>query len=85
MIGHKYAHRKSGAFSLGMSISFIPNFQNSQFQVRKKWMFYHGKCWLKIVYTACGIFNIAQSGNIHHTMVIVQLNSKYEVFYDLTI
>ena len=42
-------------------------------------------CWLKIVCTACGIFNVAQFNIIHHTMLIIQLNSKYEVFYDLTI
>ena len=64
-------------------VSFIPNFQR-KIPNQQKWLFYHGKCWLNIVCTACGISNIAQSHK-HHTMVIIQLNSdKYEVFYDLT-
>ena len=74
-------------YSQCQKASFIPNFQRKipNFKSEKKWLFYHGKCWLKIVCTVCGIFNISQSHIIHRTMLIIQLNSKYEVFYDLTI
>ena len=73
-----------GLYSQCQIVSFIPNFQ-------RKFPNFKSEKMVCFIMVNVGLtkfvqhveYSTLQSCNIHHTMVIIQLNSdKYEVFYD---